>query len=32
MLYVLSRIALVFIVAMGVQMIIIGLRGMGVVS
>lgn len=31
-LYVLSRIALVFIVAMGVQMIIIGLRGMGVIG
>lgn len=31
-LYVLSRIALVFIVAMGVQMIIIGLRGLGVIA
>lgn len=31
-LYVLSRIALVFIVAMGVQMIVIGLRGLGVLS
>lgn len=31
-LYVLSRIALVFIVAMGVQMIIVGLRGLGVIG
>lgn len=31
-LYVLSRIALVFIMAMGVQMIIVGLKGMGVLA
>ena len=31
-LYVLSRIALVFIVAMGVQMMITGLRGLGVIA